>query len=152
MSFVPPKRTISNSAGASPSRVPVRVALSRLLVLLALILFGTGSSTAVGAPQRPHATPTVDRDGSAVERLATAVIVDADGRPAGLPRADVPSESESSDEGDADAGGVASAVETLGIQTSHPLHTEQGPRIASCSGSSCSPRAPPHASLLASHQ
>lgn len=149
---MPPKRTILNSAGVSPSRVPVRVALSRLLILLALVLFGTGSSRAVGSPRQPDATPTVDRYGSAVERLSTAAVIDADGRPLGLPRADAPCESESSDEGDADAGGVTKAGETLDIQASHPLHPEQGPRICSRSRSSCSPRAPPQSSLLASHQ
>lgn len=148
---MPPKRTVLNSAGTSPAVVLVRVALSRLLVLLALILFGPGSSTTVDAAWHPDATPT-DRHGSDIERLAAAGLGDADGRPMGFPRADAPRESETSDEGDADSEGVTNALETLGIQASHPLHAEQGPLISSRSRSSCSPRAPPQSSLLASRQ
>lgn len=149
---MPPKRTVLNSAGISPSRIPVGLALSRLPLLLALILFGTGSGAAAGAPHRSDAAPTVDYDGSAVDRLATAFGIDADGRPLDSPRADEPCESEPSDEGGADADGVTSGFEASDVQPSRPLHAEAGTPVCLRSRTCCSPRAPPRFPLLASRQ
>ena len=148
---MPPKRTVLNSAGLAPCRVPVGLALRRLVLFLALLFFGTGSGAAAGAAQHPGAAPAVDH-GSAVDHVATAISLDIDGRPLGDPRADAPCESDTTDEGDADADGVTNGFEVSGVQSSRPLHTDTWTAVSSRSRSCCSPRAPPVSALLAPRQ